>query len=40
MMDDWNSHKETDEWISYTNTNDVTDKVEKGNLKNLKNSQT
>lgn len=36
MMDDWNSHKETDEWISYTNTNDVTDKVEKGEFEKFK----
>ena len=36
MLDDWNSHKETDEWISFTNTNDVTDKVEKGEFNKFK----
>ncbi len=36
MLDDWNSHKETDEWISFTNTNEVTDKVEKGEFEKFK----
>lgn len=36
MLDDWNSHKETDEWISFTNTNDVTDKVEKEEFNKFK----
>ena len=36
MMDDWDIHKVSDEWISYTNTNELTDKVEKKKFNEFK----